>query len=102
MLTPSSLQTGSRDSSFRSHPYLRGAWEVTLVIVSIIMALVLSIATSTSSASGAVAGKGDRLPVNPASSAPTLRIQELTAGCDSLASPLARSPLAHVPGRCLA
>lgn len=59
-------------------------------------------------------GKGDRLPVVqtwhriPAKQPVKIetvrafpRDQELTEGCDSLASPLSYSSLANIPGRCL-
>jgi hypothetical protein len=59
-------------------------------------------------------GKGDRLPVVPVlhrlsvkqpakiEALPTLqRQQELSEGCESLASSLSRSSLANIAGRCL-
>jgi hypothetical protein len=59
-------------------------------------------------------GKGDRLPVVPVlhrlsakqpvkiETLPTLqRHQELSEGCESLASSLSRSSLANIAGRCL-
>jgi len=70
--------------------------------------------TTASSGSAAVekvnrTGKANRLPLFPAFGrkpvnglmGPRARDQELSDGCEALASPLAHSPLAQMAGRCL-
>jgi hypothetical protein len=91
-----------------------GTFSVVLAFIAIFVGIELSVTTASSDAAAAVenvnrAGKADRLPmfstfgrniVNPPKGgwAPD---QELFDGCEALASPLTRSPLAQIAGRCL-
>jgi len=94
---------------------------VLLAIVSIVIGIEVSVATASSGAAPSTeiinrTQKGDRLllvpalhrnPVNrpPEVSLPRMHIlapdQDLADGCESSVSPLARSPLAQIAGRCL-
>jgi hypothetical protein len=102
----------------RGLQYLTGGSGVLVAIVSILIGIELSVATAWSGAPSVEivdrGRKGDRLPLLPAShrnagnrhlELNVPRIPALDAGfpdgCESLASPLARSSLAHVAGRCL-
>jgi hypothetical protein len=94
--------------------YIVGAFSLILAFISIFVGIELSVTTASSDAAAAVenvnrAGKADRLPTFPAFGRnivnPPMGIlapdQELFDGCEALASPLTRSPLAQMAGRCL-
>jgi hypothetical protein len=120
MLTETSRRVSESQSSLDSGSRrLIGGCSVILAMVSILAVIEMPIASAWFGA--APAGemvnrteKRDRLPLFPAfHQNPThrpakmnvLRIpaadQALIDGCESLASPLARSPLAQIAGRCL-
>ena len=117
MLWQMSLRTIST-SIGRGLQYLIGGSGVLIAIVSIFIGIEVSVATASSGAPSVEmvdpARKGDRLPLVPAfdrnasNRALELNVPRIPAldallpdGCESLASPLARSSLAHVAGRCL-
>jgi hypothetical protein len=116
MLWQTSLRT-IFTSIGRGLQYLIGGSGVLVVIVSILIGIEVSVATASLGALSVEmvdrARKGDRLPLLPAShrnagNRPILNVPRIPApdaglpdGCESLASPLARSSLAHVAGRCL-
>ena len=99
--------------------YLISGCSVFLAIVSIVIGIEVSVATASSGAAPSTeiinrTQKGDRLPVVPAlhqnsvNRPPEVNLprilapdQDLADGCESLASPLAHSPLAQIAGRCL-
>ena len=88
-----------------------------LAMASIVMGIEVSVATAFSGAAPSAAivnraQKSNRLPLvpalhqNPVSrqlevNLPRIPNQDLADGCESLASPLAHSPLAQIAGRCL-
>ena len=90
-----------------------------LAMASIVMGIELSVATAFSGAAPSAAivnraQKSNRLPLvpalhqNPVSRQLEVNLprmpapeQGLADGCESLVSPLARSPLAQIAGRCL-
>jgi len=105
----------SRDRSLR---YLLIACSLVVAIVSILISIKVSAATVWSDVAPSKetinpARKGDRLPLvlasdpNPANrpieaTVPRLSVQHsLPDGCEALASPLARSTVAHIAGRCV-
>jgi hypothetical protein len=105
----------SRDRSLRC---LLIACGLIVAIISILISIKVSAATvwSVVAPSKEIVNserKGDRLPLMPASgphptkrpievNAPRLSVQHsLPDGCEPLASPLARSTLAHIAGRCV-
>jgi hypothetical protein len=105
----------SRDRSLR---YWLIACSLTLAIILILISIKVSAATVWSGITASketinLARKGDRLPLvlasdpNPTNrpievNAPRLSVQHsLPDGCEALASPLARSTLAHIAGRCV-
>src|SRR6516165_618678 len=93
--------------------YLISGCSVFLAIVSIVIGIEVSVATASSGAAPSTeiinrTQKGDRLPVapalrqNPINRPPEVNLPRMQAdGCESLASPLAHSPLAQIAGRCL-
>jgi hypothetical protein len=108
-----------RSPTGRGFRYLFGGLSVLVATVSIVTAIEVSLAPAWS---GAVpigetinrASKGDRLPPVPTlhpdavnrslevNRRPRTRApQSLTEGCEALVSPLARTPLAYIAGRCL-
>jgi hypothetical protein len=105
----------SRDRSLR---YLLIACSLVVAIISIFISIKVSAATvwsgvAPSSETINHARKADRLPLvlasdpNPAGrpievNVPSLSLQHsLPDGCEALASPLARSTVAHIAGRCV-
>jgi len=114
-------QTSHRSDLFsttgRALRYFISGCSVLLAIVSIVIGIELSVATASSRAAPSTeiinrTQKGDRLPVvpalrqNPVNRPPEVNLaripdQDLADGCESLASPLAHSPLAQIAGRCL-
>jgi hypothetical protein len=119
MLRQTSLRTISSTSIGRGLQYLIGGSSVLIAIVSILIDIEVSAATASSGAPSVEivdrARKGARLPLVPAfdrnaGNRPLeLNVPRMTApdqglvdGCESLASPLAHSPVAHAAGRCLA
>ena len=96
--------------------YLISGCSVFLAIVSIVIGIEVSVATASSGAAPSTeiinrTQKGDRLPVvpalrqNPVNRPPEVNLpripdQDLADGCESLASPLAHSPLAQIASRC--
>jgi hypothetical protein len=119
MLSQTPLRSGLFSSTGRGLQYLVGGCSVLLATVSIVIGIEVSIAAAFSGAAPSVelvnrAQKGDRLPLVPAlHQNPVSRLLEvnvprvpapdrgLADGCESLASPLARSPLAQIASRCL-
>jgi hypothetical protein len=119
MLPLTSLRSDLFSSTGRALQYLISGCSVLLAIVSIVVGIEVSVATASSGAAPSTkiinrAQKGDRLPVvpalhqNPVSRPPEVNLaripapdQNLADCCESLASPLAHSPLAQVAGRCL-
>jgi hypothetical protein len=119
MFRQASIRIELISSIGRGLQYLIGGCSVLLAIVSIVIGIEVSVATASSGTGPSVeimnrARKGDRLPLVPAFhrnavkgplEVNVLRIpapdQGLAEGCESLASPLAHSPLAHIAGRCL-
>ena len=118
MLSQTSLRGDLFSSTGRVLRYLTSGCSVLLAIVSIVIGIEVSVATSSGAALSTEiinrARKGDRLPVvpvlhkNPVNRPPQVNLpripapdQDLADGCESLASPLAHSPLAQIAGRCL-
>src|SRR5262245_18884952 len=119
MLPQTSLRSDLFSSSGRALRYLMSVCSVLLAIVSIVIGIEVSVATASSGAVPSTeivnrAQKGDRLPVapalhqNPVNRPPEVNLPRTSApdrgladGCESLASPLAHSPLAQIAGRCL-
>jgi len=119
MLSQTSLRGDLFSSTGRVLRYLTSGCSVLLAIVSIVIGIEVSVATASSGAALSTeiinrARKGDRLPVvpvlrkNPVNRPPQVNLpripapdQDLADGCESLASPLAHSPLAQIAGRCL-
>ncbi len=119
MLSQTPLRSGLFSSTGRGLQYLVGGCSVLLATVSIVIGIEVSVATASSATATSVkiinrARKGDRLPLVPAlhqnpvsrpaeASLPRIPApdQALADGCESLASPLAHSPLAQIAGRCL-
>jgi hypothetical protein len=92
------------------------ACSLVVAIISVLISIKVSAATVWSGAASETinpARKGDRLPLvlashpNPANqpievNVPPLSVQHsLPDGCEALASPLARSTVAHIAGRCV-
>jgi hypothetical protein len=114
-----SVRTISSTSMGRGIQYLIGGSGVLVAIGFILIGIEVSVATASSGAAPSVeivdrARKGDRLPLLPAfhrnagnrpleRNVPRIPAPDasLPDGCESLASPLARSSLAHVAARCL-
>jgi hypothetical protein len=107
------IRNGLFKSINRAFPYLGRGCVVVLAAVSIITTE-LSVSTTWSAASSVVssaeivnrAQKGDRLPLAPTLSVkPTeqtgLSDQALPVGCESVGSPLAHSPSAHIARGCV-
>jgi hypothetical protein len=116
MLTHTSPRSGTFQSTGRSCPYSVRGWCVVLALAAITIALEVSVAAVWSAASAPsveiVNRKGDRLPLVPAFPAVNQPLEtkfpgtcgsqhQLPDGCESLASPLAHSPVAHIAGRCV-
>jgi hypothetical protein len=96
--------------------YFVGGCGAALAVVSFIIGLEVSVATTGSGAepSAEIARKGDRLPLVPVfhrkavnqpldirvPGAPASEL-EMADNCESLVSSLAHSPLGHIAGRCL-
>jgi hypothetical protein len=119
MLPQTPLRSGLFSSTGRGLQYLVGGCSVLLATVSIVIGIEVSVAAASSGAAPSMeiidrARKGDRLPVvpalhrNPVNRPPEVNLSRIPApdqgladGCESLASPLAHSPLAQIAGRCL-
>jgi hypothetical protein len=119
VLPQTSLKTGLFLSGGRSARYFIVGCSVLLAMVSIVISIEVSVATAWSGAAPSIeimnrTRKGDRLPLVPAfhQNAVNLPLQVdvprtpapspgLLEGCESLASSLAPSLLAHTAGRCL-
>ena len=116
MLPQTSLRSGLFSSTGRALRYLTSGCSVLLAIVSIVIGIEVSVATASSGAapSTEIIKCTHRLPVvpalhqNPVNRSPEVNLprilapdQDLAYGCESLASPLAHSPLAQIAGRCL-
>jgi hypothetical protein len=119
MLPQTPLRSGLSSSTGRGMLYLVGGCSVLLATVSIVIGIEVSVATASSGAAPSVeivnrALKGNRLPLvpaldqNPVSGPLEVNVPRVAApdggladGCESLVSPLARSPLAQIAGRCL-
>jgi hypothetical protein len=117
MLPQTPLRTGL--STGRVAQYFIGGCSVLLAIVSNVIGIEVSVVTAWSGAAPSVeivnrARKGERLPLVPAFHRNAVNLQlevkvprtpavgeGLPDGCESLASSLAYSPLAHIAGRCL-
>jgi len=119
MFRQASIRIEQISSIGRGLQYLIGCCSVPLAIVSVVIGIEVSVATASSGTAPSVeimdrARKGDRLPLVPAlhrndvNRPPEIKVlrisahdQDLAEGCESLASPLARSPAADIAGRCL-
>jgi hypothetical protein len=119
MWPQTSLRSDLFSSTGRALRYLVSGCSVLLAIVSIVIGIEVSVATASSGAAPSVeivnrALKGNRLPLvpalhrNPVNQPPRVNLRLMPApdggladGCESLVSPLARSPLAQIAGRCL-
>jgi hypothetical protein len=119
MLPHTSLRSGLFASTGWRLQYLISGYSVLLATVSIVIGIEISVATASSGVAPSVeivnrALKGNRLPLVPAlhqnSVSEPLEVNVprvpapdggLADGCESLASLLARSPLAQIAGRCL-
>jgi hypothetical protein len=119
MLPQTSLRSGLFSATGRGVQYLVGGCSVLLATVFIVIGIEVSVATASSATATSVeiinrARKGNRLPLvpvlhqNPVSRPAEVSLpripapgQGLADGCESLASPLARSPLAQIASRCL-
>ena len=119
MLRQTSHRSDLFSSTGRALRYFISDCSVLLAIVSIVIGIEVSVATAFSGAAPSTeivnrTQKGDRLPVipalhqNPVNRPPEVNLlrilapdQDLAAGCESLASPLAHFPLAQIAGRCL-
>jgi len=117
MLPQTSLRSDLFSSTGRALRYFISGCSVLLAIVSVVIGIEVSVATAFSRAAPSTeiinrTQKGDRLPVVPALpqdpvnrppevNLPHIPDQDLADGCESLASPLAHSPLAQIAGRCL-
>jgi hypothetical protein len=119
MLPHMSLRSGLFASTGWRLQYLISGCSVLLATVSIVIGIEVSVATASSGAAPSVeivnrALKGNRLPLvpaldqNPVSGPLEVNVPRVAApdggladGCESLVSPLARSPLAQIAGRCL-
>ena len=121
MLPQTSLRSDLFSSTGRALRSFISGCSVLLAIVSVVIGIEVSVAKAFSGAAPSTeiinrTQKGDRLPVAPALrqnpinrppevNLPRMRIlapdQDLADGCESLASPLAHSPLAQIAGRCL-
>jgi len=117
MLPHTSLRSGLFGSTGRRLRYLISGCSVLLATVSIVIGV--SVATASSGAAPSVeivnrGLKGNRLPLvlalhqNSVSEPLEVNVPRVPApdggladGCESLASPLARSSLAQIAGRCL-
>ena len=112
-----SLRSGLFASTGRRLRYLISGCSVLLAAVSIVIGVSVATASSGTAPSVEIVNrvlKGNRLPLvsalrqNPVSEPPEVNVPRVAApdggladGCESLASPLARSPLAQIAGRCL-
>jgi len=114
-----SLRSSSISPTSRALRYSMSGCSVLLAMASIVMGIEVSVATASSGAAPSVeivnrAQKGNRLPLvpglhqNPVSRQLEVNLprvpapeRDLADGCESLVSPLARSPLAQIAGRCL-
>jgi hypothetical protein len=117
MLPHTSLRSGLFASTDRRLRYLISGCSVLLAAVSIVIGVSVATASSGTAPSVEIVNrvlKGNRLPLvsalrqNPVSEPPEVNVPRVAApdggladGCESLASPLARSPLAQIAGRCL-
>ena len=119
MLPQTSLRSDLFSSTGRALRYFISGCSLLLAIVSIVIGIEVSVATASLGAAPSTeiinrTQKGDRLPVvpalhqNPVNRPPEVNLprilapdQDLADGCESLASPLAHSPLAQIAGRCL-
>ena len=119
MLPHTSRRSGLFASTGWRLQYLISGRSVLLATVSIVIGIEVSVATASSGAAPSAeiinrALKGNRLPLvpalhqNPVSGPLEVNVPRVAAsdggladGCESLASPLARSPLAQIAGRCL-
>jgi len=121
MSPQTSLRSDLLSSTGRALRYLVSGCSVLLAIVSIVIGIEVSVATASSGAAPSTeiinrTQKGDRLLLvpelhrNPVDRPPEVNLprmhrlapdQDLADGCESSVSPLARSPLAQIAGRCL-
>ncbi len=108
-----------RSPTGRGFRYLFGGLSVLVATVSFFTTIEVSLAPAWSGAVPVAetinrASKGDRLPPGPTfhpdavnqplevNRLPRIRAQQsLMDGCEALVSPLARTPLAYIAGRCL-
>ena len=113
MLPQTSLRSGSFSSTGRGLRFLIGGCSVLLATLSVVIGIEVSVATASPGAVSSMeivdrARKGNRLPLvpalhqNPVNRPPEVNLpripapnQDLANGCESLASPLAHSPLAQ-------